>query len=134
MKKDIKTRLDIEQLIKRFIERVKADELLAPVFDHIHMNWEKNLPVMFDFWENTLFYTGAYTGNPMQAHKNIHNSFPLEEKHFQRWVYIFNSTVDEFFEGEKALLAKQRAISISSAIRRNLLSPASGPEKINFNN
>lgn len=123
MKRDIKTRGDIEFLIRNFYDKAKADELIGPIFVNIFkVNWDKHLPVMFDFWENTLFFTGVYTGNPMQVHKRIHRIFPLEEKHFQKWVSIFNATVDELFEGEKALLAKQRAISISAIMKAKLLS------------
>jgi hemoglobin len=129
MKKDIKNRRDIELLIKRFYEKVKADEVIGAIFTVVFkVNWEKHLPVMFDFWENTLFFTGTYAGNPMQIHKRIHGIFPLEEKHFQRWVSLFNTTVDELFEGEKALLAKQRAISISTVMKLKLLSRNIEPE------
>jgi hemoglobin len=62
---------------------------------------------MFDFWENTIF-TGTYSGNLMESHKKLHNIFPFTEEYFRRWVAIFTASVDDLFEGEKALLAKQR--------------------------
>jgi hemoglobin len=34
--------------------------------------------------------------------------------HLDRWVKIFSETVDEMFEGTKASLAKQRAVSIAT--------------------
>lgn len=135
MKKDIKNRRDIELLIKKFYEKVKTDELIGPVFTVVFkVNWEKHFPVMYDFWENTLFFTGTYAGNPMQIHKRIHRIFPLEEKHFQRWVSIFNETVDELFEGEKALLAKQRAISISTVMKLKLLPRNAESEQTGYKN
>lgn len=125
MKRDIKTKDDIEFLVRNFYEKVKSNELIGPIFISVFkVNWDKHLPVMFDFWENTLFFTGTYSGNPMQVHKRIHQVIPLEEKHFQRWVSIFNATIDELFEGEKTLLAKQKAISISSVMKQKLLATA----------
>ena len=75
---------------------------------------------MFDFWENTLFYTGSYSGNPMKLHQKLHQMFTLTAKHFSQWVQLFTTTVDELFEGEKAELAKQRAISISAVMQTKI--------------
>jgi hemoglobin len=66
MKKDIENRNDVELLIITFYEKVKADESIGYIFNDIaKVNWPKHLPVMFAFWENVLFNTGAYNGNPM---------------------------------------------------------------------
>ena len=115
VKKDIKNREDIERLVRTFYEQVKADPLIGPLFTEIaRINWEKHLPVMFDFWENTIFFTGTYTGNPMAAHQRLHQLAPLKKEYFDRWLTLFTGTVDELFAGEKAILAKQRALSIST--------------------
>jgi hemoglobin len=122
MKKDITTRDDIELLVRAFYDKVKADPLIGPIFTTVFkVNWEKHLPTMFDFWENTLFYTGSYDGNPMVSHQRLHKIFPLKDEHFRRWVQLFSETADELFEGEKTLLAKQRALSISTVMRIKIL-------------
>ncbi len=122
MKKDIKTRKDIERLVDCFYEKVRADSLLGPVFDDIaKVNWEKHLPVMYDFWDNTIFFSGAYSGNPMHLHQHLHERFSLNPSHFDRWIELFDAVVDEYFSGEKALLAKQRAASIAAVIRSKIL-------------
>jgi hemoglobin len=115
MKKDITERKELELLIDRFYEKVKTDTVIGPFFGHV--NWERHLPVMYDFWENTLFYTGGYNGNPLKSHKALHARCPLNAAHFERWLELFMSTVDEMYEGEKAELAKQRALSISTVMR-----------------
>jgi len=89
--------------------------------DLAKVNWEKHLPVMFDFWENTLFFTGTYSGNPMKSHQRLHQLYTLNEKHFAQWVQLFIATVNELFEGAKAELAKQRAISISTVMRIKII-------------
>lgn len=118
MKRDISTRQDIELLIRSFYDKVKADPMIGFIFSRV--NWEQHLPVMFDFWENTLFYTGSYTGNPVEVHKRVHNFVPLKEEHFQRWLSLFTGTVNELFEGEKAELARQRALSIATILRMKI--------------
>ncbi len=122
MKKDIENRADIEVLIDNFYSAVRADDVIGFIFnDIVKMNWEKHLPLMCDFWENALFYTGTYSGNPMTLHKHLHHIRPLDNKHFDQWVLLFKQCVDELFEGEKATLAKQRATSIASIMESNII-------------
>jgi len=118
MKSDIVSRKDIETMVRTFYEKVKQDAVIGPIFNDVaKVNWEKHLPVMYDFWENTILFTGGYSGNPMKPHQELHRIFPLEEKHFTRWLELFKSTVDELFSGEKAELAKQRAMSIATIMQ-----------------
>ncbi len=122
MKKDIATREDIELLVKRFYEKVKEDSLIGPLFTEIaKINWEKHLPLMADFWENALFFTGSYQGNPMDLHKHLQKAMNLQHKHFHQWNMLFLTTVDELFSGETALLAKQRALKISAILQAEIL-------------
>ncbi|HRH48406.1 MAG TPA: group III truncated hemoglobin [Panacibacter sp.] len=118
MKKDIANRDDIILLVNSFYEKVKKDQVIGYIFNDVaKVNWEKHLPVMYDFWENVIFFTGAYTGNPMTAHKQLHQKTPLNAEHFQEWIKLFTQTVDELFEGDKAELTKQRAISIATVMQ-----------------
>lgn len=122
MKKDIGSRKDIELLVTTFYEKVKADDTIGYIFNEVaKVNWEKHLPVMFDFWENVLFYTGAYNGNPMIAHQQLHSVSPFTKGHFKKWEALFTLTVDELFEGNNAELAKQRALSISTVMQTKIL-------------
>ena len=115
MKKDIESKADIELLVDAFYEKVKTDPVIGAFFKKI--NWEHHLPVMYNFWENAIFYTGSYSGNPLHTHQHIHQLFPLTKEHFDAWIQLFISTIDDFFEGEKAALAKQRAISIATVMQ-----------------
>lgn len=131
MKKDIADRKDIEMLVDIFYTKVRQDGLIGHIFTDIaKVNWEKHLPVMYSFFENMLFYTGSYTGNPMELHKHINHLFPLTENHFRQWNYLFCSAVDELFTGEKAELAKQRAKSISTVMQIKILNETSSADKI----
>jgi hemoglobin len=121
MKKDIIGRVDIENLVTSFYDKVIKDETIGFIFTDIaKVNWEKHLPIMFDFWENVIFYTGIYHGDPMNVHRHLHKQFPLNDEHFSKWILLFNQTVDENFKGPNALLAKQRALSIATVMRIKL--------------
>lgn len=122
MKKDLENRADIENLVNSFYDKVTGDDLLGPIFNvQIPVNWQVHLPVMYKFWENAIFYTGGYTGNPMALHAHIHKKIGLDAKLFERWLKLFNETTDELFEGEKANLAKQRAFSIAKVMQQKIL-------------
>lgn len=127
MKEDIKNRSDIEVLINAFYDKVKADETIGYIFNKVaKVNWEKHLPVMYNFWENAIFYTGNYNGNPMNLHHHLHHITPLNSTHFDQWNKLFISSVDELFEGENAELAKQRALSISTVMQIKILKQNEG--------
>lgn len=131
MKKDITSRKDIELLVNEFYKKVKEDELIGFIFtDVAKVNWEKHLAVMYDFFENMLFYTGPYTGNPMELHKHVNKLYPLTEVHFKRWNQLFSKTVDELFKGETANLVKTRALSISAVMQMKIADESSSSDKI----
>ena len=75
------------------------------------------MPIMYDFWENTLFHNGSYKRNAMQPHLDLNEKISLTKAHFDQWLQIFKNTVDELFEGEIANNAKTRAISIATMIQ-----------------
>lgn len=82
--------------------------MLSPFFSYVKNNhWDKHLEILDSFWNNILFYSGGYYGNPLQVHKTLHHFNNLTNENFDRWLQLFNQTVDEQFEGEKAELAKK---------------------------
>lgn len=100
---DISTEQHVDFLVRTFYNRVLKDDLLAPHFAHI--NFEEHMPRMVAFWSFILLDKAGYTGNVFEKHMNL----PISERHFDRWVLHFTGVVHDFFEGEKAELARQRA-------------------------
>ena len=123
MKTDIRNRKDIEKLVNAFYDLVKTDPIIGYLFNDVaHVNWEEHLPKMYSFWENILFYTGNYEGNPMAKHKELHLKSTMTKFHFQQWNALFTQTVDKLFEGKKAEEIKNRALNISDAMMYKTLS------------
>jgi hemoglobin len=115
---DIRNRDDIRRLVDEFYTRVLADEQIGFIFKDIaQINLEHHMPIMYDFWETTLFHSNAYRGNPIQVHIDLHRKVRLEKEHFERWLTIFNETINDLFDGEKAELAKIRALSIATIMQ-----------------
>lgn len=131
MKTDILNREDIQKLVLTFYDKVKQDQVIGYIFNDVaKVNWEKHLPVMYDFWESVLFGTGGYSGNPMVTHTKLHEQTPLSAEHFNQWKAIWTKTVDELFEGDIAELAKQRAVSIATVMHIKVTQAKPGISKL----
>ncbi|HWY39066.1 MAG TPA: group III truncated hemoglobin [Bacteroidia bacterium] len=100
---DITTEEHVEFLIKTFYGRLLQDEFMAPHFKEV--NFEEHFPRMTAFWNFILLDKAGYTGNVFEKHVHLQ----INEAHFDRWIMHFTQTLHDFFEGEKATLAKQRA-------------------------
>jgi len=123
MKHDIENRKDVEQLINSFYDKVKRDNVIGFIFNDVaKVNWEKHLPVMYDFWEGVIFLTGKYSGNPMEVHMKLNQRVKLGKEQFERWIKLFTETVDELFEGKKAGLAKEKANGIATIMENKITS------------
>ena len=117
MKRDINSRADIEKMILQFYEAVKTDKTIGFIFtDVVHMNWEKHIPVIVDFWETILLDNPVYTKNAMEVHYDLNKKIPLQKEHFNSWLHLFITTIDDLFEGKTAHLAKTRAKSIAAVM------------------
>ncbi len=117
MKNDIRTRGDIDILITAFYERVKPNKEIGYIFtDVVHMDWDKHIPVIVDFWETILLDNPVYQKNAMEVHYDLNKKVPLQKIHFDTWLALFTSTVDDLFEGTTANLAKKRAKSIADVM------------------
>jgi hemoglobin len=122
MKKDIESRQDIYQLVREFYSKLLSDTSIAYLFtDVAKINLDEHLPVLVDFWEMVLFQADTYKKNAMQPHMHLHKQSRLEKHHFDTWLRYFKSTVDELFEGEKAFLAKERAVSIATIMQIKII-------------
>jgi hemoglobin len=117
-KADISSREDLVALLGAFYEKVFRDELIGHFFtDVMHVDLEKHIPRIADFWETVLLKGTSYRDNAIAVHMKINSLSPMEEQHFKRWLALFHETVDDLFEGEVAELAKQRAVSIATVMR-----------------
>ena len=109
-KTDIVNEEDVTTLVHTFYAKVRADKLLGPIFEPIIKdNWAPHLLRMVDFWSTILLYTRKYKDDPMPKHMKL----PVEQRHFDRWLELFNETLDALFAGEVTENAKLRAASIA---------------------
>ena len=111
IKKDIKNREDIFQLVSKFYEKVRNDNVLGPFFNKTINDWDAHLQHLTTFWESSLFLKTKYNGNPLEAHVKVdaERNNNINELHFGLWLNLWFQTIDELFEGDYAENAKRRA-------------------------
>jgi hemoglobin len=115
--RDISTSTDIKTLVDAFYHKVQGDDLLGAVFNSVPgFEWAEHLPTMYRFWETLLLGAGTYQGAPFPKHAVL----SVQQEHFERWLSLFVSTVDENFSGPKSEDAKDRAISIADTFARRM--------------
>lgn len=105
-KKNILNLEDVKLLVDTFYDKVREDQLLAPIFnERIQDRWPEHMNKMYSFWQTVLLGEHTYSGSPFVPHAKL----PVEHHHFQQWMDMFTATVDDLFIGEKAEEAKWRA-------------------------
>lgn len=116
-KHDITGLDDIKLLVDDFYDDVAKDELLAPIFNfRLSSYWAPHLEKMYGFWNAALFGVKGYVGNPFSKHATMQ----LTAHHFERWIGLFNKTVDKHFAGPVADDAKKRALIMAANFARRL--------------
>lgn len=81
----------IERLVRRFYVRIQQDSMLGPIFAARIADWEPHLQRMFSFWSSVCLATGRYHGQPMRKHVSL----PVDARHFDRWLALFEATARE---------------------------------------
>src|ERR1700752_802092 len=81
----------IEQLVRGFYAKVRADAVLGPVFEARIPDWDPHLEQMLAFWSSVALMTGRYHGTPMIKHVKL----PIDAGHFDRWLPPFAETPRE---------------------------------------
>lgn len=105
-RKDIESPADVKILVDSFYLLVQQDTLIGPIFNEIIQDrWPIHLKKMYQFWETILLDLHSYSGRPFPPHAQL----PISETHFNRWLQLFNQTLDQLFVGPKTEQARFRA-------------------------
>jgi len=81
----------IARLVDAFYDRVRADPLIGPVFAERISDWGPHLAQMRLFWSSVALMSGFYHGRPMPKHLPL----PVDARHFDRWLELFEATAAE---------------------------------------
>jgi hemoglobin len=102
----------IERLARAFYARVRDDALLAPIFAARIVDWEAHLERMCAFWSSVALMSGRYHGQPT----TMHLSLPVDARHFDRWLELFEQTAREVCSPSAADHFIERARRIAESL------------------
>ena len=108
----------IGQLVDCFYAKVRADELIGPVFNRAIADWDHHLLKLADFWSSIIHTSGRYKGNPMMAH--LKHAAAIAPGMFDRWLELWKETTDELFSPEAAALFQAKAARIAESLQLGL--------------
>jgi hemoglobin len=122
----------IQRLVHAFYARIRADDVLGPIFAAEVSDWDPHLAKMCDFWSSVVLMTRRYDGRPVPAHVKIPG---LDHAHFEHWLALFEATAREVCPPEAAAIFIDRAGRIAQSLRlsldfhRGVLPPLKAPIK-----
>ena len=125
IKKDIETREDIKLFLKRFYDEVIIDPTVGIIFTKVvPINLDHHIPLITDFWETILLDNPLYKKNAMDVHYQLNKIFPLQKKHFDAWLQLFNAILTDMYAGPVTELAKKRAAGIAALMQFKMNNPS----------
>jgi hemoglobin len=102
----------IARLVDAFYDRVRADPLIGPVFAERISDWGPHLEQMRLFWSSVALMSGVYHGRPMPKHLPL----PVDARHFDRWLELFEATAAEICPPPAAAHFIERARRIAESL------------------
>jgi hemoglobin len=118
---DIARREDCEALVRAFYGRALEDPVIGWIFtDVARLDLEAHVPRIASFWETVLLGARSYSGGAFRPHAELNARVRLRGGHFERWLWLWQATVDELFAGPRAELAKAHAQRVARAFRERL--------------
>lgn len=116
--KEIENRNDIGKLVGAFYTKIRANDLLGPIFNgHIKdEEWPVHISKLTDFWETNLLGVRLFKGRPGAKHiavdRNLNHT--ISKQHFITWLQLWFETIDELYIGTLANRAKVAAQNMAN--------------------
>lgn len=79
----------VRRLVHAFYARIRDHALLGPIFAARIADWDLHLDRMCAFWSSVALMTGRYHGQPMAKHASL----PVDARHFDAWLALWEDTV-----------------------------------------
>ncbi len=118
------SREEIARVVAAFYALVRQHPMLGQVFA-VHVDdWPAHEAKVARFWENAILGTRGYDGNVMETHKAAGNVRPGM---FEAWLALFDMTLREELDAQKAAAWSALAHRIGRSIRAGVVERDRGP-------
>lgn len=115
---DIYNNNDLYLVVDEFYKKLLGDPSIAYFFtDIVKIKLEDHLPILVNFWSQSLFNTGGYYKNLMQIHLDINEKENFSPELFKIWLTHFNNAIAENFSGTNADKMITQALSIATVMQ-----------------
>lgn len=112
----------IEKFVKDFYIDINKDDLLSPIFnDTAAVDWSEHIPKLIKFWNSIMLKTGEYQGNAYQKHILLSDKVYIDEKHFERWLELFEKQARLHFNDVVANDIVSKASNIARSLKLGML-------------
>lgn len=105
----------LNQLVDAFYARVRADDVLGPVFNGAIDDWPAHLTKLKAFWSSVMLTTGRYKGQPVPAHMKHRHAITPDM--FDRWLALWRQVTDELMEPAAARALQDKARRIAGSLQ-----------------
>ena len=106
---------DIARLVPRFYARVRADEVLGPIFNRAIDDWPHHLAKLEEFWSSVMLTSGRYKGQPMIAH--LRHAEHMTQPNFRRWLALWGEVTEDVLGTEAASVFHAKAARIAESLQ-----------------
>ena len=109
------TEAELAHLVDAFYAKVRADDMLGPIFNAAIDDWPEHLEKLGSFWSSVMLTSGRYKGNPMAAH--VKHAGAIRPEMFDRWLVLWTATAREILSPDAADLIRVKAERIAESLR-----------------
>lgn len=110
----VPTEAELPSLLAAFYSRVRADQVLGPVFESAVEDRPAYLGRLADFWSSVMLATGRYKGQPVAAH--LAHADRITPATFDRWLVLWEQCTNESLPKPAALAMQKKAEHIAQSL------------------
>lgn len=103
------------ELVSHFYARVRADDLIGPVFNRAVDDWPLHLDKLTRFWSSVMLRSGTYSGNPAAEH--IKHAAAITPEMFDRWLGLWRQSTSELLPEDQASELQRMASRIAESLQ-----------------
>ena len=112
------TESELATVVHAFYAKVRADDLLGPLFNSAVDDWPEHLEKLACFWSSVMLTSGRYKGNPVAAH--LRHADATRPEMFERWLLLWGETADELLPPDVSELIRTKASRIAERLKTAL--------------
>ena len=129
--RDLDERTEIAEFVTRFYRQIAQDERFHHYFDVLaRVDWDVHTRDLTDFWSAVLLAEpDRDPAAVLEAHRWLHEATAFHVELFDRWLDIFDTTLDEGWCGPVAERARRRAHGFAWAMAKRLADIDIGPRR-----